>query len=132
MLRDWHRDEYGKFNIIHAILILLVVATAYTVGMYYPPYYQFIQIKTAAKETALKGSLDGQNDRRNKGWFDAEMENIDVEYPTSRDLVYYRYSPEQVEVAFEYDYDVNHPIVGTHRLHFTYRCVAVQGRCRDL
>jgi len=132
MLRELHHDEAGRFNIVHAILIILFVAGSYLLAMYYPPYYQYYRIKTTAEQMALSATTSQRDDDRNKQWFDAEMEDIGAEFPKSYDLVYYRFNEEQVEVAFQYDYDVNHPFIEPHRLHFNYRCMAVGGRCREM
>lgn len=132
MRRDLHHDEFGKFNIVHALFLAAFVAVSYILIMYYPPYMQFFRIKSAAEQMAMSASTGQADDKRNKAWFDTEMGDIGVDYPKSQDLVFYRYDAEQVEVAFQYDFEVNHPFVEPHRLHFSYRCLAVAGRCREM
>ncbi len=129
MLRSLHRDTRGKVNVIHIVLGLLFVAGSYALVMYYPPFFQFLKIRSAAREMAMTASVGNINDDRHKSWFDGELKAIGAEYPTSRDLLYYRYKPNKVEVGFEYEYPVMHPIAGPHVLFFTFRCVATDGAC---
>jgi hypothetical protein len=131
MLRSLHRDIHGKVNALHIVTVLLVAAGVYALVMYYPPYIQFMKIRSAAREMAQTASAGSANDERQKSWFDNELDAIGVEYPTSRDIVYHRYGPDKVQVSFEYEYEVAHPLVGPHVLHFTFRCVANNGVCGE-
>lgn len=131
MLRSLHRDIHGRVNAVQIALVLLVLVGGYALVMYYPPYIQFVKIRSAAREMAKTATTGGGNDDRNKSWFDGELETMGVQYPTSRDLTYLRYKPDMVEVAFKYDYPVAHPLVGPHVLHFTFRCVATDGMCEE-
>ena len=131
MLRRFHRDNAGKVNIVHFILLLAFIAGSYAVVMYYPPYVQFMKIRSAARQLAISSTSTTWNDDSNKSWYDAELKSIGAEYPTSRDLTYHRYNRDRVQVAFSYDYAVNHPLVGPHVLHFTFRCVANNGICDE-
>jgi hypothetical protein len=130
MFRRLHSDQDGKFNILHAILLLALVAGLYALALYYPPYMQFVKIRSFGREMAMKGSTTQMNDEKNKNYFDSQLRSIGVEYPTSRDITYHRYSPEKVQVAFEYEYAVKHFFMSEpHVLHFTVRCVASVGLC---
>jgi len=131
MLRSLHADVRGKVNALHIVLGLLFVAGVYSLVMYYPPVFQFMKIRSAARELARTASAGNANDERNKSWFDNELGSFGVTYPTSRDITFYRYKTDKVEVAFEYEYPVNHPLVGPHTMHFSFRCVATGGICDE-
>lgn len=131
MIRKLHRDNSGKVNVVHIILVALFIAGAYALVMYYPPYLQFMKIRSAARQLAITSSSTNFNDDKNKSWYDTELRNIGARYPTSRDLTYHRFNERKVEVAFEYEYPVNHPLAGPHILHFTFRCVANDGICDE-
>ncbi len=130
MLRRLHRDQRGKFNIVHAVLLIAFAAGAYATVMYYPPYVQYWKIRSKARQMALTASTTQMNDEKNKNYFDGEMRSIGVEYPTSRDITYHRYNPEKVQVAFEYEYPVKHLFMSQpHVLHFRVLCLAQAGMC---
>ncbi len=131
MLRRLHRDNRGKVNAVHIILVVLFIAVAYALVMYYTPYLQFMKIRSAARQLAITSSSTSWNDDKNKSWYDTELRNIGAEYPMSRDLAFHRFNERKVEVSFEYEYSVNHPLVGPHVLHFTFRCVANDGICTE-
>jgi hypothetical protein len=131
MLRRLHRDIHGRVNIVHYVLSIAVLAGVYATFMYYPPYMQNFRIRTAARDLALQGSTIETDDGRNKAWFDSRMGEMGYEYPLARDLTYYRYDRDTVEVSFEYAYDVNHFFLGEpHTLRFMYRCKAHKGHCQ--
>lgn len=131
MLKTLHRDITGKANVVHIVLVLLFIAGSYALIMYYPPYVQFMKIRSAAKQLALTSTTTSMNDDKNKSWYDSELKGMGAKYPMSRDLLFHRYNEEKVEVGFEYDYSVEHPLAGPHVLHFSYRCIATAGICDE-
>ncbi len=130
MLSRLHRDEAGKFNVVHVILLFVVGAALYGSIMYVPPYMQYFKIKTAAEELAKSGSTVDNNDERLKNWYDSRMKEIGAQYPMSEHLTYYRADNDNVTVGFEYEYEINHFWSDSpHILHFAYQCDAHLGHC---
>lgn len=130
MLRRLHHDQSGRFNVLHVLAIAILVGGGYALAMYYPPYYQFLSIRTAAEQVARSSTSTQWNDVQNKQWFDGEMDRIGAEYPTSRDLFFQRYDKGHVVLSFEYEYAIKHFFMkNPHVLRFEYRCVSRNGDC---
>ncbi len=132
MLRSFHSDQDGKFNVVHVILLVVAAVALYVSIQYVPPYIQASQISGLAKTLALTGSTVETNDERNKGWFDSEMREKGHTYPKSENLTYRRINMDEVEVGYEYDYPVKHfwSPNKPHVLHFTFHCHANRGHCQ--
>ena len=132
MLAKLHRDIHGRVNVMHYLLAVVVFAGVYAVFMYYAPILHAYQIKSAAKDLALQGSTVESDDTRNKAWYDARMGELDLQYPLSYDLVYYRHDVDTVEVSYEYDHPIKHFFMSQpHVLHFEFRCKAYRGHCKE-
>jgi len=130
MLRRLHSDQSGRFNFLHVLTIALLVGGGYALVLYYPPYYQFLKIRTAAEQVAKSATSSQFNDVQNKQWFDGEMDKIGVDYPRSEHLFFQRYDKNHVHLSFEYEFAVKHFFMGDpHVLPFQYECISRNGLC---